>query len=394
MRVVILTHYYPPEVGAPQRRLEALASGLAARGAQVTVHTGFPRYPAGKVLAPYRNRPLAREGRPPLRIVRSAVYPTANSGVARRLADHAAFAGSALLAGAAAGRADVVVAESPPLFLAAAAVPYARLRRARLVLHVSDLWPDSAIEMGALRNRAAIRAARVLERAAYRGSALIVAPTRGIVNAVGATTEGGQKAVLIPPSVDLEGFAVPPLSRDGPLRVVYAGTVGMAQGLETLVEAARLAGPERVHVTIAGAGAELAAVRGRASGLDHVRVIGSVPAAAVAGLYAEADVGAVLLRDLPIFRGAVPTKTLEALAAGRPVLLSAEGEAADLVADGDAGVVVPPGDPAALAAAIERMADMPGHDLAEMGARGRVLAERHGRNAIVEQWMDVLGGLG
>ena len=379
-------------MGAPQRRLEALARGLAARGAEVTVHTGFPRYPAGKVLAPYRNRALAREGSSPLKIVRSAVYPTANSGVARRLADHAAFAGSALLTGAVAGRADVVVAESPPLFLAAAAVPYARLRGARLVLHVSDLWPDSAIEMGALRNRTAIRAARALERAAYRGSALIAAPTRGIVDAVDATLEGRGKAVLIPPSVEVEGFAVPPISRNGPLRVVYAGTVGMAQGLETLVEAAALAGPERVRVTIAGDGAELPAVRRRAAALDHVRVIGSVPAVAVAGLYAEADAAAVLLRDLPIFRGAVPSKTLEALAAGRPVLLSGEGEAAELVSAPGAGLVVPPGDPAALAAAIERMAEMSGGELAEMGARGRAVAERYDRYLIVDRWMELLRG--
>jgi glycosyltransferase involved in cell wall biosynthesis len=283
-----------------------------------------------------------------------------------------------------------VVAESPPLFLAAAAVPYSRLRRASLVLHLSDLWPDSAIEMGALHNRAAIRAARVLERAAYRGSSLIAAPTRGIVDAVNATPEGRGKATLIPPSVDLEDFAVRPVSRNGPLRVIYAGTVGMAQGLETLVEAARRAGPETVDVTIAGAGADLSAVRRCALGLGHVRVIGSVPAARVARLYEGADAAAVLLRDLPIFRGAMPSKTFEALAAGRPVLVSAAGEIAELISDGGAGLVVPPGDAAGLAAAIERMSRMSGRELGEMGARGRVVAKRHDRGVIVDRWKEML----
>ena len=96
MRVTILTHYYRPEVGAPQARLSELAARLAARGVEVTVHTGFPNYPDGRVKAPYRNRPWLEERDGGVRVVRSLVYPAANAGFARRLANHLAFAASAV----------------------------------------------------------------------------------------------------------------------------------------------------------------------------------------------------------------------------------------------------------------------------------------------------------
>src|SRR3954451_17355612 len=128
VRAVFLTHYYPPEAGAPQLRIAALAGGLAGHGWDVCVHTGFPHYPVGRVLAPYRNRPLLRERGPGGEaIVRSAIYPTANRGFARRLLNHASLAASALATAPASGAADVVVAESPPLFTAAAGAVYAAL---------------------------------------------------------------------------------------------------------------------------------------------------------------------------------------------------------------------------------------------------------------------------
>src|SRR5215213_3723998 len=144
VRVIFLSHYYPPEAGAPQARISAVAHGLVARGHRVTVHTGFPHYPTGRIIPPYRNRLMRAECEGALRVVRSAVVPAPNRGFARRLADHAAFAVSSLATSRWSGPADVVVAESPPLFLAGAAVGYARGKRAPLVINVADRWPASA----------------------------------------------------------------------------------------------------------------------------------------------------------------------------------------------------------------------------------------------------------
>jgi colanic acid biosynthesis glycosyl transferase WcaI len=395
VRVLFLTHYYPPELGAAPARIAALAQGLAQRGVDVTVHTGFPHYPSGTIPAPYRNRPLTRERDGAIRVLRSVVYPTANRGFARRLTDHATFAAGALASASASGPLDVVVAESPPLFVAAAGAGYAARKRAGLALNISDLWPESAIELGALRaNGRAAATAAGLARRCYRRADLIAAPTAGIVASLGARAEAAGKVVQVPPAVDLERFASnPPYApREGaPLRVLYAGTLGLAQGLTTLVRAAALAGRDVVELQIAGSGPEEGHLRALidANADACVRLLGGVPASEIPKLYAEVDAGVVPLRDLPIFAGALPTKLFEILAAGRPAIVAARGEAAQLVRDAGAGLIVDPEDPQALAQAFEHLRGAPAQ-AAEMGRRGRLHADRFDRAAVVDQWHELL----
>jgi glycosyltransferase involved in cell wall biosynthesis len=393
LRVCFLTHYFPPEAGAPQTRIDLLARTLAARGIQVTVHTGFPHYPAGTIPAPYRNRPWLRERRDGIEIIRSAVYPAVNRGFARRLADHAALAASALATAPLSGPADVVVGETPPLFTAAAGVAYAALKRAAYVVNVADRWPASAVEMGALSNRSAIAAASALERFTYEHADLITAPTAGIVTALAAAPEAGAKARRMWPVVDVDRFhPTPPEPSGGPLRLLYAGTLGMAQGLDVLVRASKLAGPDVVQTTIAGDGAEAEPLRAlvRAERVANVDLIGTVAPAVVPGLLAGADAAAVLLRDLEIFKGALPTKMLEAMAAGRPVVLSVRGEAAELVKAAGAGIVVTPGDPKALSAALRLLHAEP-ERRRELGRAGRAYAEAHfGAQRAADAWAGML----
>lgn len=399
MRVVLLTQYFPPEVGAPQTRIAALARGLAERGVEVAVHTCPPHYPDGEIKAPYRNRPLTRERVDGVPVVRSAVYAAANQGFVRRLGGHLSFAGSALATAPAAGPADVVVVETPPLFLAGAAIAYAKAKRARLVLNVADLWPDSAIELGALSSPTAIKAARVVERAAYRSAAAIACPTEGIFETLEGQPESAGKAALMRPAVDLDRFETTMdggRPADAPLRVLYAGTVGMAHGLGTLLDAAELLAerPEgpAVEVTIAGDGADGPALRERIArgGLEQVRMLGAVPADRIPELYAEADVAVVMLRDVPLFHGALPTKMLEAMAAGRPVVLAARGEAARVLEDASAGVVVEPEDPEALADAFAALASDPERRV-ELGVAGRTAVEREfARGPWLDRWQALL----
>ncbi len=391
MRITFLTHYFPPEVGAPQTRISALARGLAERGAEVSVHTPPPHYPDGRIRPGYRNRPLTTETDDGVTVYRSGVYPAPNRGFARRLANHATFAASALASAARTAPADVIVVETPPLFVAAAGIGYARRKRAPLVINVADLWPDSAIELGALRSGPAIRAARALERRCYRAAAAIVCPTEGIAERLEARAESAGKVRRIAPAVDLRAFGPTPVPGPGPFRVLYAGTTGMAQGVGTLLDAVEALDPESsVEVIVAGDGAEGPELRARAERLAKARTISTVPHARVPELLAEASAAAVLLRDRPLFAGALPTKMLEAMAAARPVVLSAAGEAARFVEASGGGVVVPPEDPLALASALEQLA-ADRDRAASLGAAGRRWVEAgFGLDRFVEDWYEAL----
>ncbi len=397
MRVCFLTHYYPPEVGAPQTRIELLARTLAARGQQVAVHTCFPHYPSGTIRLPYRNRPWIVERQDGVTIVRSAVLPAPNRGFGRRLTDHASFAASALATAPLTGPLDVVVAETPPLFTAAAGALYAALKRAALVVHVADRWPASAVELGALRGRHAIAAAGMLEDWVYRHADMILTPTAGLHSALEAVPGCAPKTRRVWPVVDLVRFNLPdPGDQGGPLRLLYAGTVGLAQGLHGLVEASRLAGPDVVRTTIAGDGAEAERIHSLAHRRDaaNVTLIGAVRSERVPALYAAADAAVVLLRDLPIFTGALPTKMFEAMAAGRPLVLAVRGEAARLVEEAGAGIVVAPDDPAALAHAIRRLHGDPALRR-RLGRAGRSYAEaRFGTERASAQWASALSEAG
>jgi glycosyltransferase involved in cell wall biosynthesis len=399
MRVTFLTHYYPPEVGAPQERVSALARELARAGFEITVHTCFPHYPDGAIKAPYGNRPLVVESDGPVRLVRSFVYPSANRGFARRLLDHASFGLSALATARRAGPADAVVVETPPLLTAGAAVAYARLTGARLVVNVSDLWPDSAIELGAVRSRAAIGTARAIERKVYREATAITCPTEGIAERLRKLPESARKVHLILPAVDLQRFQPDGdgARRADSFRLVYIGTIGLAQGLGTLVEAA--AKLERdgggVEVLIAGDGAEAGELRARLAnhGPRNVRMLGAVEHERVPNLYAESDAAVVLLRDRPLFTGAIPTKMLEAMAAARPLVVSAAGEAARFVSESGAGVTVPPEDPIALAGAIRQLAS-DRERASRLGEAGRRRVEAgFDRSRAVGEWRELLRGV-
>lgn len=341
----------------------------------------------------YRGRAWMVERVGPVRVVRTAVYATANRGFARRLLNHLSFCASGLATAPLMGAADVVVVETPPLFTAGAGVAYAMAKRAPLIVNVADRWPASAVELGALRNDRAIRAASVLERLCYRRAAAITVPTKYLCDSIGSEPAAAGKVVHVPQSVDIDRFTPRPLeARLGPLRVLYAGTVGLAQGVDTVVEAAAIAGPDKVELTIAGSGAEAPEVRAmvHSRSIPNVRMLGVVPHERVPELYEGCDCAVVALRDRPLFAGAVPTKLLEGMASGRAIVLSARGEAAELVDRAGAGVVVAPEDPGALAAAFVALAGDP-ERLRRSGEAGRrLVVERFTRRRAVDLWNELL----
>lgn len=399
-RFVFLTQYYPPEVGAPQVRLRSVARELVRSGHRVEVVTAMPNHPTGRVHEGYRRKVLAREVVDGVVIHRTWIYAATGAGL-KRMLNYGSFTLTCLAGLARCGRPDVVFVESPPLFLSFPAWLAGLVWRRPYIFNVADLWPDSAVEMGVLSEGRLARLMRGFERWSYRRAWKVNAVTEGIRDVlVDGKGVPPSDVTFLPNGCDTELFRPGAPDADlvdrfgsGPL-LVYAGTLGLAQGLDVALDAMRIVAdrhPEaRLLLVGSGSDRDRLAARVRDERLDNVTVVDPVPVEEVARLYRLAFAGLATLKDLPLFEGARPSKVFPVMSSGLPVVYSGRGEGARLIGDAGAGVVVPPEDATALAAAIDGLLDDP-EGAATMGANGRALVEREfSWPALVQAWLDQL----
>jgi hypothetical protein len=403
MRIIIVTHYFPPETGAPQARLSALAAAWAADGDHVTVLTGMPNHPTGVIPPEYRGAIRRRETRGGYRVLRTWLYATPNEGIARKTIGHLSFMLSSVLLGwRASGPADVVVVSSPTFFAIGAGWLLARLKRARLVVEVRDLWPAIFTELGVLTNRWIIGLLERLELAAYAAADTVVVVSDGFrANLIGRGVPDGKVHTIrngVCPGEFDPGTPADPRLRarlgggPGDCLVLYAGAHGISQGLTSVADAAAALAGEPVRFAFVGEGADKQRLRDRVAelGLRNVTLLPGVPHEQVPALLAAADVCLVPLRDVPLFSSFIPSKMFECLAAGRPVVGAVTGEAAQILREAGARVV-PPGDSAALAGAIGALAADP-RRRAAMGQQGRCYVEKYfDRETLARQYRKLLG---
>lgn len=386
MHILFLTDNFPPETNAPATRTFEHARRWVGAGAKVTVVTTAPNFPAGRIFAGYRNRLFQREWIEGIETIRVWTYITANQGFARRTLDYLSFMVSGFLASLFLPRPDVIVSTSPQFFTACAAYVLSIFKRRPFVFELRDLWPDSIVAVGAMSESAAIKAMRRLEYFLYRKAARVVSVTHSFKTVLSANGVPPQKIAVVRNGADLAGFTPgdKPLELErrhglgGKFVAAYIGTVGMAHGLGTLLDAAEaLRDDPRIAFLVVGDGAERAALESDAKGRGLANVIftGSVGKAEVRSYWRLADAALVLLRDLPLFRHVLPSKMFEAMATGRPIVLGVLGESAELLRDAEAGIVIAPESVAALVAALTQLASQP-ERARRMGACGRRFVER------------------
>lgn len=396
MRLAILTQYYPPEIGAPQRRLSSLARHFIDAGHSVQVLTAMPNYPRGRVYDGYGGMVRVEEigG---ARVVRTFVYPTQRTDFAHRLANYFSFVlSSAAIGTARLERPDFLMVESPPLFLGLAGIWLSRVKRTRMIFNVSDLWPESAVRLGLVREGSLVhRVSAGLESSCYRAAWMVTGQSREIIQSVEERFPRA-RTYHLSNGVDCDAFgadratdaARATLGGNGRCLALYAGLHGIAQGLPQLLDAAGVlrgeSGPDIVLLGDGPVKAKLVA-DAQARGLENVRFLDPRPADALPPLLAASD---ILLVPLGLgIPGAVPSKLYEAMASGRPIVLVAGGEPANIVRTHRAGLVVQPDDIAGLAEALRTLRDDPALR-AELGANGRRAAERHfDRREIALQFM-------
>lgn len=392
LRLLLVTQYFHPEVGAAQTRLRETVGGLQERGFRVTVVAPVPSYPLGIVPKGYRWWHPTRERIEGAAVVRLPTLALPGARMSRRIVGQAAFAWMSLGSLALASQHDVALVESPPLLLAGTARAL-RIAGLPYIFHVADPWPDFPIAMGYLRWRGAQRVAFGIENLAYWGAAAITTVSPGLVDLLSAKESAAGRVQLLPNGVDVDRFRsdlTPSEARrqigwEDDFTIVYLGTVGLAQGIGTLLEAAELIDLP-VAIRIVGEGVERAELesRARAKKIQNVTFHEAVPQAEVPAILASADAGLVILRAGPLFEQSLPTKLLETMAAARPVIVGADGLAARIVREADGGYVARAEDAADLARAIERCWHDPERERKGAAARATAFAD-YGRGAILDR---------
>ncbi len=400
MRILLLTQWCEPE---PTFKGVLFAQELQKRGHHVQILTGFPNYPGGKLYPGYRVQWRSREVIGGVPILRVPLYPSHDGSVIHRVANYASFALSASIAAIGIQKPDVVYVYHPPASIAVPAMALKLLRGVPFVYDVQDLWPDTLAATGMLSSQRILNAVGSFMRKVYRSAAETVVLSQGFRDAL--LTEGVEpETVTVIPNWTYEdrlnaghpgaeratelGFA-------GHFNVVFAGTMGAAQALDTVLDAAELLRADsEIRFVLVGGGieAERLADQAQRRGLGNVVLLPRRPVDEVGELLGMADAVLVHLRDDPLFAITVPSKTQSYMLSGRPILMGVRGDAAAMVEAANAGITFPPEDARGLADAVLRMREAGADAREEMGRNGARFYHDHlSLRAGVDRFVDLFG---
>jgi glycosyltransferase involved in cell wall biosynthesis len=403
MRILFLTQYYPPEIGAPQNRLHELAVRLHAKGVRVEVLTALPNYPKMEVQEAYKNGKLREEVIDSIPVHRSWIYVSKSKGIISRLLNYFSFVWSSYWRGRKLDSFDYLLVESPPLFLGYTAMFLSRKLKAKLIFNVSDLWPESAEKLGIVTNQRLLKLAYNLEAKCYNKSTLITGQTQGIVSDI-KNRFPSKNVYWLPNGVDVN-FYNPDRIEDTDFRqrnnfkstdllLFYGGILGHAQGLEIILKAAKLLeNYPAIQFILQGSGPEkemLLELKVELK-LTNVHFYDPVSKSEMPAVVKAIDVALVPLKNLPLFQGAIPSKVFEALAMKKPLLLGVDGEARQhFIEKAQAGLFFIPENESDLAKQILELANNP-EKLIEMGQNARNYVSNHfNRDKIATEFLEVL----
>ena len=372
MKILYISQYFPPEMGAPAARVSELARHWAAAGHEVTVLTGFPNHPTGVLRPEYRSRSrrlVCREQVDGINVIRTWLIPLPNRKPHERMLNYGSFCLSGCITGTFIGHPDVVIATSPQLLVGLSGWWVSRVKNVPLVLEIRDLWPESLVAVGMGNSRSLLH--RIIGGLAgflYGACDHLVAVTPAfkdhIVREWGVA---GEKISVVPNGVETDLFSPAAdgstvrteLGLNGKFVVSYIGTLGMAHDLGTVLDAAaecEQSMPQVVFLLVGeGADKERIIASARDRQLLNIRFLPQQERERVASLVAASDVCLVTLRRSDVFKTVIPTKMLEFMSCGRPVVLSVEGQASDLLKQAGAGICIQPQDPAGIVNAARRL---------------------------------------
>ena len=341
MRIIFLTDNFPPEFNAPASRTYAHCKEWVEQGADVTVITGAPNFPKGKVFEGYKNKLRQEEWIDGIRVIRVWTYIAANEGFIKRIVDYNSFMISAIFAGLFI-KTDLIIATSPQFFTAIAGRWLSILKRKKWIMEVRDIWPESIKAVGAMKSNFIIRYFEYLERRMYKTAYKIVTVTDSFKKQLIETHNiPSSKIGVFKNGIDDSLFQPSPKNQEilknhdleGKFIIGYIGTHGMAHKLDFVLIAAKEIKDPNIHFLFLGSGAEkenLFNLKEKLA-LKNVTMLDSVPKNKVGMYISILDVGLVNLKKSTTFKSVIPSKIFELAAMHKPILLGVEGESKELI---------------------------------------------------------------
>lgn len=384
-RVLLLTQWFDPE---PTFKGQVFARELVRQGFEVEVLTGFPNYPGGKLYPGYRIQWLQREVIDGVQVTRVPLYPNHDQSAIKRVLNYASFAASATIYGVLmARRASVIYAYHPPLTVGMAAALIKLFRRIPVVYDIQDMWPDTLRVTGMINNPKALNMVAHVCRWVYRRMSHIVVLSPGFKRLLLERGVPESKLSVIYNWADEASLAAPvgqvstEFATPEQFRILFAGNMGKAQALDTVLNAAALLQRRgsRVCWVMLGGGVEVERLKAEAAQrqLSNVVFLPAVPMAEVGAYLQSADALLVHLRKDPLFEITIPSKTQAYMAVGKPLLMAVDGDAADLVRQSGGGVVAESENAEALANAADQLAAMSSESLATIGHQAQSFYREH-----------------
>ena len=402
MHILFLTDNFPPEVNAPASRTFEHCREWVKHGHRVTVVTGAPNFPKGKVFDGYTNKLWQTEEMDGIRVIRVWTYITANEGFQRRILDYLSFMVSAFLASIFVRRPDVVIGTSPQFLTACAAWAVSVVKRRPFVFELRDLWPESIRVVGAMKNEWILDWLERVELFLYRRAFRIVSVTHAFKRDLVRRGINPHKIRVVTNGVDISRFKPQPrdaelarsLGLEGKFVAGYIGTHGLAHALETVLEAAERAqreGDDSLAFIFLGDGARKADLKARAAelGLRNVRFVDSVGKDEVPRYWALLDAAIIHLKRSPLFETVIPSKLFECMGMGIPILHAVAGESAEIVERERVGLTAPPEDAGAMLEGLRRL-QRDSTLYATLRSNGVDAARRYDRKALALSMLETL----
>jgi glycosyltransferase involved in cell wall biosynthesis len=398
LKLLILTQYFPPEVGAPQNRLFELAVRLHKAGVDVTVLTAMPNYPQMEVYEAYKGKNYFYEDMEGLKVHHASIYASKSKSIINRLRNYFSFVySSARVGNSKLENFDFLLCESPPLFLGYSAMYLARKKKAKLIFNVSDLWPESAEKLGVVNNKYLLKLAYNLEERLYKKAVLVTGQTQGICKNIEQRFPQ-VNTYWLPNGVDLNYYNpqnTQPTDwrkkheiKEDDFVFLYAGIIGIAQGLEIILNAAKeFQTQNAVKFVLMGSGPEkekLIAFK-KELNLSNVLFLEPMAKKEMPSVLKSINAAIVPLRKLDLFLGAIPSKLFENLAMEVPVLLGVDGEARELfINQGNCGLYFEPESVSELTSSILKL--VADKDLAlKLGKNGRDFVNQNFNREIIAE---------